>query len=165
MIVNYETTWYPSHGEIWRSLHDAKAAGEIRRMVVMDGHQGPKEIGVQPEFFEWLTDPVRNGAGALFDFGCYGANLMTWMMDNARPIAVTAMTKQIKPAIYSKVDDDATILVGLPEDAGCDRSFLELAVTAARTLRCTANQDMRSRPAATILRIRLGQGTRTDPQA
>ena len=118
VIVNYETTWYPSHGEIWRLLHDSKAAGEIRRMVVMDGHQGPKEIGVQPEFFDWLTDPVRNGAGALFDFGCYGANLMTWMMDNARPLGVTAVTKQIKPAIYSKVDDDATILVDYPRTQG-----------------------------------------------
>ena len=60
-------------------------------MVAMDGHQGPKEINVQPEFLAWLTDPVKNGAGALFDFGCYGANLMTWLMDNQRPLAVTAI--------------------------------------------------------------------------
>ncbi len=118
VIVNYETTWYASHGEIWRLLHDQKAAGAIRRMVVMDGHEGPKEIGVQPEFLDWLSDPVRNGAGALFDFGCYGANLMTWLMDDAKPTAVTAMTKQIKPHIYPKVDDDATILVEYPKAQG-----------------------------------------------
>ena len=52
----------------------------------MDGHNGPSEIHVQPEFFAWLSDPVKNGAGALFDFGCYGANLMTWMMDNQPPL-------------------------------------------------------------------------------
>ena len=63
----------------------AKALGEIRKVVVHDGHRGPKEIGVQPEFLAWLTDPDKNGAGALFDFGCYGANLMTWLMDDARP--------------------------------------------------------------------------------
>ena len=61
------------------------AGGAIRKMVAMDGHPGPKEIGVQPEFLDWLGDPARNGAGALFDFGCYGANLMTWLMDDERP--------------------------------------------------------------------------------
>jgi predicted dehydrogenase len=30
------------------------------------------------------TDPKLNGAGALFDFGCYGADLMTWLMDGQR---------------------------------------------------------------------------------
>ena len=91
VMVNYETTWYKSHAEIWKLIKEQKAAGEIRKMVAMDGHQGPQEINVQPEFFAWLSDPVKNGAGALFDFGCYGANLMTWLMDNQRPIAVTAL--------------------------------------------------------------------------
>jgi hypothetical protein len=95
-----------------------QAAGEIRKMVAMDGHQGPKEINVQPEFFAWLTDPVKNGAGALFDFGCYGANLMTWLMDNQRPLSVTAMTHTFKPQIYSRVDDEATILVEYPKAQG-----------------------------------------------
>ena len=66
---------------------------------------------MQPEFLAWLTDPVKNGAGALFDFGCYGANLMTWMMDGRRPVAVTAFAQTEKPAIYARVDDEATILV------------------------------------------------------
>jgi predicted dehydrogenase len=111
VIVNYETTWYRSHGAIWKLVKEAKTGGEIRKMVAMDGHQGPKEINVPPEFFGWLTDPVRNGAGALFDFGCYGANLMTWLMDDRRPRAVTAVTQQIKPGVYPKVDDEATVIV------------------------------------------------------
>ncbi len=118
VMVNYETTWYKSHGEIWKLIHEQNAAGEIRKMVAMDGHQGPKEINVQPEFFSWLTDPVKNGAGALFDFGCYGANLMTWMMGNQRPVAVTAIAQTNKPAIYAKVDDEATILVQYPKAQG-----------------------------------------------
>lgn len=118
VIVNYETTWYRSHGRLYELIHNRKAAGEIRKMVAMDGHEGPKEIGTGQEFFEWLTDPVKNGAGALFDFGCYGANLMTWMMDNQRPHAVTARTLQIKPAIYPKVDDEATILLDYPKAQG-----------------------------------------------
>ena len=87
-------------------------------MVAMDGHQGPKEIGVGPEFLGWLTDPVKNGAGALFDFGCYGANLMTWMMDNQRPVAVTAIAQTIKPQIYARVDDEASVLIEYPKAQG-----------------------------------------------
>jgi len=118
VIVNYETTWYRSHGEIWKLMHDQKAGGEIRRMVAMDGHEGPKEINVQPEFLAWLTDPVKNGAGAMFDFGCYGANLMTWLMDNRRPTKVTAIAQTEKPQIYAHVDDEATILVEYPKAQG-----------------------------------------------
>jgi predicted dehydrogenase len=118
VFVNYETTWYPSHGAMWTLLKERKAAGEIRKMVAMDGHSGPKAINVQPEFLDWLSDPARNGAGALFDFGCYGANLMTWMMDNQRPLAVTAVTQQFQPAIYPRVDDEATILLEYPGAQG-----------------------------------------------
>jgi predicted dehydrogenase len=42
VIVNYETTWYPSHGEMWALIKQQHAAGEIRKMVAMDGHEGPK---------------------------------------------------------------------------------------------------------------------------
>ncbi len=118
VIVNYETTWYASHGAMWNIIKEKRAAGDIRKMAAMDGHQGPKEIGVGPEFLGWLTDPVKNGAGALFDFGCYGANLMTWMMDNQRPLSVTAVLQRIKPQIYSKVDDEATILLEYPQAQG-----------------------------------------------
>jgi predicted dehydrogenase len=118
VVVNYETTWYRSHAAIWDVIKDKKAGGEIRKMVAMDGHEGPKEIGVPPEFFGWLTDPVKNGAGALFDFGCYGANLMTWMLDNQRPISVTAMTHRFKPQIYPHVDDEGSILVEYPKAEG-----------------------------------------------
>jgi predicted dehydrogenase len=118
VFVNYETTWYPNHGAIWTLFKERGAAGEIRKMVALDGHEGPKKINVQPEFFEWLTDPVKNGAGALFDFGCYGANLMTWLMDNRRPLGVTAITQQFQPDVYPRVDDEATILLEYPKAQG-----------------------------------------------
>jgi predicted dehydrogenase len=118
IVVNYETSWYPSHGEIWRLVEERKAIGGIRKMVAMDGHEGPKEIGVQPEFLSWLSDPEKNGAGALFDFGCYGANLMTWLMHDQRPLTVTAVTQRNKPDIYPRVDDEATIVVQYPKAQG-----------------------------------------------
>lgn len=73
VLTNYETTWYGSNHEAYRQIHYQDAIGEIRKVVVHDGHQGPKEIGVTSEFLEWLTDPVLNGGGAITDFGCYGA--------------------------------------------------------------------------------------------
>ena len=114
VLVNYETTWYPNNQILWSEIRERKSLGEIRKAVIRDGHEGPKEINVQPEFLAWLTDPVKNGAGALFDFGCYGANIMTWLMDNQRPLTVTAVAQTLKPAVYPRVDDDATIIVTYP---------------------------------------------------
>lgn len=111
LLTNYETTWYPTNQQVYQMIHTQNAIGPIQKMVVHDGHQGPVEIGCTPDFLKWLTDPVKNGAGALTDFGCYGANLMTWLMDGKAPVAVTAVTRHIKPGIYPKVEDDATILV------------------------------------------------------
>ncbi len=112
LLTNYETTWYGSH---YRAMQLLDTIGSPRKIVVHDGHQGPKEIGVSPEFFAWLTDPVKNGGGAIIDFGCYGANLSTWFMKGEKPLAVTAITQQLKPAVYPKVDDEATIILTYPD--------------------------------------------------
>ncbi len=114
VLVNYETSWYRSNHAAFDLVHEG-ALGEIRKVVIHDGHNGPKEINVEPEFLAWLTDPKLNGGGALFDFGCYGADLMTWLMDGQRPLTVTAVTQQIKPEIYSRVDDEATIILTYPK--------------------------------------------------
>ena len=114
VMVNYETTWYRSNRAAYDLVHE-RAMGEVRKVVVHDGHRGPKEIGVGPEFLAWLTDPRLNGAGALFDFGCYGADLMTWLMDGRRPDTVTAVTQHIKPDVYPRVDDEATIVLTYPK--------------------------------------------------
>ena len=114
VLVNYETTWYRSNQAAYDLVHE-NALGDIRKIVVHDGHSGPKEIGVGPEFLVWLTDPKLNGGGALFDFGCYGADLATWLMDGQRPNAVTAVTQRIKPDVYPRVDDEATIILTYPK--------------------------------------------------
>ncbi len=114
LLTNYETTWYGSNHRTYQMTIKDKAIGDVRKLVIHDGHQGPKEIGVTEEFLSWLTDPVENGAGALFDFGCYGANLATWFMQGQRPTSVMAVTQQIKPDIYPKVDDEGTIIVTYP---------------------------------------------------
>jgi len=115
LLTNYETTWYSSNQKAFQMAVDEQSIGNIRKVIVCDGHRGPKEIGVNAEFLEWLTDPVLNGGGAVVDFGCYGANLMTWLMKNQAPISVSATLQQIKPDVYPKVDDEATIVLTYPK--------------------------------------------------
>jgi predicted dehydrogenase len=118
VIVNYETTWYAGNQAAYDLARNEKALGDLRKIVVHDGHRGPKEIGCSEAFLEWLTDPVLNGAGALTDFGCYGADLITWLMDGQRPTSVFAVTQHFKPDVYPKVEDEATILVTYPKTQG-----------------------------------------------
>jgi glucose-fructose oxidoreductase len=113
VLTNYETTWYASNTEAANILAAGKI-GDLRKLVVHDGHQGPKEIGVGPEFLGWLSDPKLNGGGALFDFGCYGVDLATWIMHGELPLTVTAVTLHIKPQIYPNVDDDSTVVLTYP---------------------------------------------------
>jgi predicted dehydrogenase len=113
LLTNYETTWYETNRLTGKWTSQGKI-GALRKIVIHDGHSGPKEIGVQPEFLSWLTDPAQNGGGAIIDFGCYGANLATWMMHGEMPASVTAITQQMKPEIYPRVDDEATIILTYP---------------------------------------------------
>ena len=111
LLTNYETTWYPTNHKAYDLVKNEDQIGEIRKIVVRDGHRGPKKIGVDEEFLEWLTDPVLNGGGAITDFGCYGANLSTWLMDGKKPVSVTAITAQLQPENNPNVDDEAIILL------------------------------------------------------
>jgi predicted dehydrogenase len=114
LLTNYETTWYPTHYQAYQMAISQAEIGDINKIVVHDGHKGPREIGCSEEFLAWLTDPVLNGGGAVIDFGCYGANLTTWLMQNQPPLSVTAVLQQIKPDVYPKVDDQATIILTYP---------------------------------------------------
>jgi len=89
--------------------------GQLKRVIINDGHMGPKEIGCDTYFLEWLTDAILNGGGAIVDFGCYGANLITALTKGEKPISVTAVTRSFKPDVYPKVDDDATIIISYPK--------------------------------------------------
>ncbi|MDE3144539.1 MAG: Gfo/Idh/MocA family oxidoreductase [Bacteroidota bacterium] len=111
LLTNYETTWYGSNKAAWEIVNEKKEIGNITKIVFHTGHQGPIEIGCNPEFLEWLTDPKLDGGGALTDFGCYGANISTWLMKGEHPETVTAITQHLKPNLYPKVEDEATIIL------------------------------------------------------
>lgn len=114
LLTNYETSWYGSNAKAYEMIKKERKIGDIRRIIFHTGHPGPIEIGCNSEFLDWLTDPVLNGGGALTDFGCYGANLATWLMEGEKPLTVSCVTQQIKPGKYPKVEDDATIILTYP---------------------------------------------------
>ena len=118
LLTNYETTWYPTNHRAYQWVKQDSLIGPIRKIEVQDGHRGPKKIGVPPEFLTWLTDPALNGGGSLPDFGCYGANLITWLMDGRRPLSVTAITRQLQPENNPEVEDEAIVLLTYPEATG-----------------------------------------------
>lgn len=154
VFVNYETTWYPANHAAYEMVRDRQEIGEIRKIVIHDGHRGPVEIGCSEHFLAWLTDPVLNGGGALNDFGCYGANLATWLMDGQRPLSVMAVTQRIKPDVYPKVEDEATIVVTYPKaqailqaswNWAIDRKDMEIYGRTGQVLVPNAN-ELRVRP-------------------
>jgi predicted dehydrogenase len=112
LMVNYWNAWVaPSH-EIFHRVR-AGEVGPIQKIIVQYGHRGPKEIGISQQFANWLYDPVKNGGGAIMDFGCYGAELSLWL--KGRPTRVYATTRKMKVEQNNKVDDDATIVLEYPD--------------------------------------------------
>lgn len=110
LLTNYETTWYPTNHHT-RELLKNGTIGDARKIVVHDGHRGPKKLNIAAEFLNWLTDPIQNGGGAIIDFGCYGTNLSTWLMDGKKPNSVTAVTQQLQKENNPKVDDESIIIL------------------------------------------------------
>lgn len=156
VLTNYETTWYPSMTAAHQLVRGDSVIGPLRKLVVHDGHQGPKEINVSNDFFEWLTDPVRNGGGALIDFGCYGANLVTWLMNGELPLTVTAVTQQIKPNIYPKVDDEATVVLTYPHTQAIIQASWNWPV-GRKDIEVYGATGYLIAPNGTSLRLRRGQ--------
>src|SRR5712664_634553 len=112
LMVNYWNAWVaPSH-ELFHRVQDGQV-GTVQKIIVQYGHAGPKEIGVSEYFANWLYDPVKNGGGAIMDFGCYGAEWALWL--KGRPKGVQAIAQKFKVSQHNKVDDDATILLEYPD--------------------------------------------------
>lgn len=156
VLTNYETTWYASTYAAGAVVGRGEL-GDLRKIVVHDGHEGPKEIGISDEFLEWLTDPAENGGGALIDFGCYGANLITWLMNGAEPLSVTAVTQRIKPKVYPRVDDEATIILEYPHAQGIVQASWNWPFSR-KDMEIYGTSGYAIAPDGSNLRIRTGAG-------
>jgi predicted dehydrogenase len=112
LMVNYWNAWVAPTHEIFHRVR-AGEVGPVQKIIVRYGHQGPKEIGVSKYFADWLYDPVKNGGGAIMDFGCYGAEWALWL--KGRPTRVYATAQKLKTGQNNNVDDDATIVLEYPD--------------------------------------------------
>ena len=99
VYTNFPSIWYSSFIEL---LKRSNEAGTINKMVMRGGHRGPIEVGCSKQFLNWLTDSIKNGGGALVDFGCYGAAIMTELMHGKLPVSVYAATRHLKPTCILK---------------------------------------------------------------
>ena len=161
VVVDYETSWYSSIQTAYVIAHDRHAIGDLRKIMVTAGDQGPKEAGCSDAFLEWLTDPVLNGGGALTDFGCYGADLITWFMNGQRPDSVFAVAQHIKPEVYTKVEDEVTIVITYPQSQGIIQASWNLPF-AERSMKIYGNIGYIFAPRMDSLRVRLADTEESD---
>lgn len=156
ILVNFETTWYPSNRMAYELVNGRHVIGELRRILVQDGNPGPKAIKATPYFLKWLTDPGLGG-GATLDFGCYGANLAAWILGGARPVAVTAVTRTLQPETYTRVEDDATIVLTYPRAEAVIQASWNWPA-GRKDMELYGQTGSILVPARDVLTIRLGDG-------
>lgn len=124
LMINWPNVWDPIFQDWERRL----LAGEIGRITHLkrrNAHNGPKEIGCDPSFVEWLYDAELNGAGALMDYCCYGADIAARFL--GRPEAVTGF-RGVLAKDYQLPDDNAILLMKYPQAiASTEASWTEIA--------------------------------------
>jgi predicted dehydrogenase len=115
-MCNYQMAWWPANYTA-KQQADAGALGQVWRLHGVVGHGGPGWEGASNKyFFEWLTDPVKNGAGALMDFECYNALWSLWYL--GRPETVFAQVNHLRPEHFPKVEDTSTMILHYKNGVG-----------------------------------------------
>jgi predicted dehydrogenase len=107
VFTNYGSAWQPANYAVKAAL-EAGVIGPVYRLRAVHGHGGPGDPA-KSSFVAWLADPVQNGGGALMDFGCYGVLWSVWL--KGRPESVYATANHLRPELYPKVEDNATIIL------------------------------------------------------
>jgi predicted dehydrogenase len=116
VLTNYQMAWWPSN-YVAKAQADQGAIGKVWRLRGIVGHGGPGSQGARNKyFFDWLTDPVQNGAGALMDFGCYNALWSLWYL--GRPETVFATVNHLRPEVFPKVEDNANLILSYKNGVG-----------------------------------------------
>jgi predicted dehydrogenase len=116
VMCNYQMAWWPAN-DAAKAQADSGAVGQVWRLHGIVGHGGPGSQGAASKyFFEWLTDPVKNGAGALMDFGCYNALWSLWYL--GRPETVYARVNRLQPERFPKVEDNSVMVLHYKNGVG-----------------------------------------------
>ncbi|MCW5978949.1 MAG: Gfo/Idh/MocA family oxidoreductase [Bryobacteraceae bacterium] len=116
VMTNYQMAWWPSNYAA-KAAADSGRLGKVWRLRGIVGHGGPGSTGARSQyFFAWLTDPVKNGGGALVDFGCYNALWSLWYL--GRPEKVYAHVNHLRPETFPKVEDNSTMILSYRNGVG-----------------------------------------------
>ena len=124
LLINWPTAW----SAVWCELEKRVLAGEIgevRYVKYRSAHSGPVAIGCSSAFIRDLTTPEINGAGALMDYCCYGANLTARLL--GVPESVTGVRGYFgSEPLYAASDDNAIIIAKYPHGFGvCEASWTQ----------------------------------------
>jgi predicted dehydrogenase len=110
LMINWPTAWNPAIQTVDRLVRDG-AIGRVHKVKYLAAHQGPREIGCSTYFCDWLYSEELNGAGALMDYCCYGANMAAhWL---GRPTSVVGIRGTLDKS-DCPVDDNAILLLQYP---------------------------------------------------
>ena len=116
VMTNYQMAWWPSNHEMRRQAAEGKI-GKVWRLHGVVGNGGPAPRDLRRKvFFDWLTDPKANGAGALVDFGIYSATWAVWHL--GLPSNVYATVNSLQPDRFPKVEDNAVMVLSYPHGVG-----------------------------------------------
>jgi len=107
LMINWPHVWDPVYQE-WERRVIGGEIGRVLHLKRRNAHNGPKEIGCDPAFWGWLYDAERNGAGALMDYCCYGADIAALIL--GLPQRVTGI-RGVLAKDYPVPDDNAIILM------------------------------------------------------
>jgi predicted dehydrogenase len=153
VLTNYQMAWWPTNYAAKRAAESGEL-GPVWRLRGIVGHGGPggasRPTDHNRHFFDWLTDPVQNGAGSLVDFGCYNALWSLWYL--GRPERVYAQVNQLRPETFPKVEDNANMVLSYRNGVGIfegswdlPRSFQDLEVFGRNGSLYMSRQELKIR--------------------
>ena len=114
IMINWPLAWNPS---VVRALEMIESGdiGQVFHARVHMAHQGPKEAGCTPYFYNWLYDAKENGGGAILDYCCYGANIFATLWGRPRQVFGVARNL-VKPNFPG---DDNAMITAIYDDRVC----------------------------------------------